>query len=175
MPFSIRPSRRYSVQCALLVPLCALAVLVTDIPSAIGQPSTLPSYIFDGGAGYIYAQGTWIGETPSRDPYWRDYAFQTSEINCYRVRKTCLEARAVWIKDMMLSYLLEYNIREWDQEKVIAVLDGSAATIELKFDLKKQVALLTQTEKPELPNPRKLPVYAHLDDGMKAIEKAKGR
>jgi hypothetical protein len=121
----------------LRVPLCALAVLATDIPSAIGQPLILPPYIFDGGANYIYAQGTWIGDTPSRDPYWRDYALQTSEINCYRVRKTCLEARAVWIKDMMLSYLLEYNIREWDQDKVIAVSDWGAATIELKLDLKK--------------------------------------
>jgi hypothetical protein len=175
MPFSIRPYRCFPMQCALLVPLCALAVLVTDIPSAIGQPSTLPSYIFDGGADYIYAQGTWIWDTPSRDPYWRDYALQTSEINCYRVRKTCLEARALWKDDMMLSSLLEYNIREWDQGKVIAVLDGAAATIELRFDLKNQVVLLTHTEKPELPNPRKLPAYAHLDDGMKAIEKAKGK
>jgi hypothetical protein len=76
---------------------------------------------------------------------------------------------------MMLSSLLEYNIREWDQGKVIAVLDGAAATIELRFNLKNQVVLLTHTKKPELPNPRKLPTYAHLDDGMKAIEKAKGR
>ena len=163
MPFTLRPYRRFSVQCTLLVTLCVLAVLVTGIPSAIGQPSILPTYIFDGGTDYIYAQGTWIGDTPSKDPYWRDFALQTSEINCYRVRKTCLEARAAWIKDMMLSYLLEYNIREWDQGILIAVLDGAAATIELKFDLKKQVVLMTHTEKPELPNPSKLPAYAHLD------------
>jgi hypothetical protein len=46
MPFSIRPHRRSPVQCALIVPLCALAVLVAGIPSAIGQPSILPAYIF---------------------------------------------------------------------------------------------------------------------------------
>jgi len=176
MHFSIRPYRHFPVQCALLVPLCALGFLVTAIPLAIGQPLNLPAYNFDGGTDYIYAQGTWIGDTPGRDyTYWHDHALQTSEIYCYRLRKTCFEARAVWIKDIMLSNLLEYNIREWDQEKVIAVLDGSVATIELKFDLKKQVVLLTHTEKPELQIPRKLPDYAHLDNGMKAIEKAKGK
>ena len=175
MPFILCPYWRLPVHCALPMVLCALGVLVTDIPSATAQPSNLPPYIFDGGAAYIYAQGTWIGDTPSRDPYWKDFALQTSEIRCYRVRKTCHEARALWKGDMMLSNLLDYNISEWDEGKVIAVLDGAAATIELRFDLKKQVVLLMHTEKPELPNSRKLPAYAHLDDGMKAIEKEKGR
>lgn len=175
MFFTIRPYRPWPMRYAFLLPLCALAVLATGIPSAIGQPLILPPYMFSGGADYIFVQGTWIGDTPDRSSYWRDFSLQTSEINCHRVRKTCLEARAAWYKDMMFAYLLEYNIREWDEDKVVAVDDGRVATIELRVDIKKQVVLLTRTEKPELPNASKLPEYAHLDDGMKAIENAKGK
>jgi hypothetical protein len=174
MPY-VLSSYRESVQCATLMFLWALMVLAIDIPSAMGQPSILPPYRFDGGPDYIFAEGSWIGDTPARDPYWRDFAFQTSTIRCDRVRMTCLEARASWKSGVMFSKLVEYNVRQWDQDKVIALLDGMAATIELRFDLKKQVIVLTHDEKPELHSPRRLPAFAHLDDGTKAIENAKTR
>jgi hypothetical protein len=52
-------------------------------------------------------------------------------------------------------------------------LEGAAATIELSFDVKRKVVLLTHNEKVELPSSRKFPDHAHMDDGFKAIEKVK--
>jgi hypothetical protein len=88
--------------------------------------------------------GSWVGDFPgSRDPYFKDFALQTSEIACYKTPGVCFEARAVSKGPVMYSSLIEYKIIEWNAGKMVAVLEGAAAIIELTVDLKKDLAFLT--------------------------------
>jgi hypothetical protein len=74
----------------------------------------------------------------------------------------------------MLAQILQYEIRAWTPEEVVAVLDGGAATVEIRFDRTKQVVTMIETEKASTVQARRLPVYAHLgggDEAMKASER----
>lgn len=116
---------------------------------------------------YANATGSWISDSP--DGYFHDNPFQTSEISCYKSRGFCIEARALKnpSTNNILAMNLEYEIKTWQPDKVVASLDGSAATIEITFDRKKKIVTLVETEKPEAAGASRLPVYAHLDDGEK--------
>lgn len=148
------------------------AVILQGTPSiAFGNPDILPQYSFNRGADYVHLTGSWIGDTPdSGDPYFRDFAIQTSEITCYKARRVCFEARAVSKGRVMYSKLIEYQVIEWNGDKILAVLDGTAATIELAVNFKNEIVFLT-TKQRHSAGKNQLPDRAHLDDGMKAIQR----
>lgn len=147
---------------------------IYSILSSATGPFGLPVYNFYSAEDYIGVTGSWVAD--SDDAYFKDFPIQTSEINCYKSRGFCFEARA--LKDStytghLLASLLEYEIKSWEPNKVVAVLDGRAATIELTFDTVKKVVTFVRSEKAEIEGAAKLPSYAHMDDGQKAIEFSK--
>jgi len=160
---------------ALVVLLCV--IVLEFFPSAASSdPGNLPQYSFNQGAGYIHATGSWIGDSPgSGDPYFKDFVIQTSEIACYKTLGVCLEARAVSKGPVMYSNLIEYKIVEWDSDTLTAILEGTAATIEFSVDLKKKLVFLTNKQKHDVGGRNQLPDHAHLDDGVKAIQRAKSQ
>ena len=148
------------------------AVVLQIIASiAFANPEILPQYSLNKAADYVHATGSWIGDSSdSGDPYFRDFAIQTSEIACYKSRRLCFEARAVSKGYVMYSNLIDYMVIEWNPTKILAVLEGTAATIELVVDLKKEIVLLTSKQRHGA-DEGQLPDRAHLDDGMKAIRR----
>ena len=66
----------------------------------------------------------------------------------------------------MLSDLIEYKIQRWDSHEINAILDGTAATIVIRLDLKTDRISLVHTEKSDKRLDR-----AHLADGTEAIKK----
>lgn len=160
---------------ALSAILCAI-VLGLHPSTAFSDPGILPQYSFNKGGEYIHATGSWVGDSPgSGDPYFKDFVLQTSEIACYKTPGVCFEARAVSKGPVMYSSLIEYKIIEWNSDKMVAVLEGAAATIELTVDLKKELAFLTNKQKPGAGRTSEFLDHAHLDDGMKAIQRATGK
>lgn len=158
-----------------VVLLCAI-VLELFPSAASSDTGNLPQYNFNQDAGYIHATGSWIGDSPgSGDPYFKDFVIQTSEIACYKTRGVCLEARAVSKGPVMYSNLIEYKIVEWNSDVLTAMLEGTAATIEFNVDLKKKRVFLITKQKHDVGGRNHLPDHAHLDDGVKAIQRASGR
>lgn len=152
--------------------LVAVSLVVgIAIGKFIGESSFgLPGYQFYTKADYVRVQGTWIAD--SQNSTFTENTFRTSEISCYRDRALCLEARAIKADATgnILAMVLEYEVKVWDSDKTIAVLDAAAAVIEIKFDKIKEVVTLIATEKSENKDTRQLPSYAHLDDGWKVAE-----
>lgn len=160
---------------ALFVFLCAM-VLELHPSAAFSDPGILPQYSFSQSAGYIHITGSWVGDSPgSGDPYFKDFVIQTSEIACYKTSGVCFEARAVSKGPVMYSNLIEYKIIEWNSDKLIAILEGAAATIEFSVDLKKELVFLTSKQKLDVGRKKELPDHAHLDDGVKAIQRARSQ
>lgn len=159
----------------LLTLLCA--IVLEFFPSAASSdPGILPEYYFDQGADYIRATGSWIGDSPgSGDPYFKDFVIQTNEIDCYKTLGICFEARAVLKGPVMYSDLIKYNIVTWNADTLAAMMEGAAATIEFRVDLKKKLVFLVTKQKRYVGGRSQLPDHAHLDDGVKAIQRAKGR
>lgn len=157
--------------------ICNVAVLfAASTALAFNEQIMLPQYSFVHGANFVRATGSWIGDSPeSGDPYFNDFALQTTELSCDRGRGVCTEARAVWKAPVLLSYLNEYKIAEWTSDYLVAVLDGSAAKIEITFDFNKKLVLLTHKEKTKSTMVNKLPDRAHLDDGAKVVQKTLGK
>lgn len=157
---------------ALLIFL--FAILLQMSPSIVfGNPEILPQYSFNKGPDYIHASGSCVGDSPgSGDPYFRDFAVQTSEIACHKARGICFEARAVSKGPVMYSNLMEYKIIGWNPARLLAVLEGTAATIELTVDLRKELVFLTSKQRHDAGGRSQFPDHAHLDDGMKAIQRA---
>lgn len=161
----------------IFLALVSVAVLFAPCTAlASDEQIMLPQYSLTHGTNFVRATGSWIGDSPeSGDPYFKNFVLQTSEISCDKEPGVCTEARAVWKAPVLLSYLNEYKIVEWTSDHLTAVLDGSAAKIELAVDFKKGLILLTHKEKVNLPMANKLPDRAHLDDGAKAVQRALGR
>lgn len=155
--------------------LCAIAL--EFFPSAASSdPGILPEYYFNQEADWIHATGSWIGDSPgSGDPYFKDFVIQTSEIDCYKTLGICFEARAVLKGPVMYSDLIKYKIVEWNSDTLAAMLEGATATIEFSVDLKKKRVFLVTKQKHDVGGRSQLPDHAHLDDGVKAIQRAKGR
>jgi hypothetical protein len=73
----------------------------------------------------------------------------------------------------MLTQSFEYKITRWTAQEVGALYDGLAGAIEIKIDIPKKLVTMVETEKQGTEGARRLPAYAHLDDGAKAIEASK--
>lgn len=148
--------------------LLLLMSMQLTVPSVWGDSLILPGYQFSKGNNWVVAAGSWVGDSPeSGDPYFEDFVIQTSELRCQKIEGKCFEARALLKGRVMFTNLNEYKIQQWDSEKVIAVLDGTAATIEITFDMNKGRVSLAHVEKSDKRLDR-----AHLADGSEVIKKA---
>ena len=151
--------------------LVVVIIVQMQLSFAWGDSMVLPHYYFHKGNEWIRVGGSWVGDSPeSSDPYFKDFALQTSELACMRVQAICFEARAVKKGAVLLSYLLEYKVERWDTERVIAVLDGAAAIIRIIFDKQRDTVSLVHTEK----SGKKLD-RAHLADGIEAVGRAEAK
>lgn len=120
---------------------------------------------------YIGAGGSWISD--SNSGIISEQPINTTDISCYQSRGICSEARAYKAKEgaeNILAQLLEYEIKSWTPQEVVAVLDGRAGTIEIHFDRVKKVVTMIESEKAEIEGARALPAYAHLGGGQEAID-----
>jgi hypothetical protein len=73
----------------------------------------------------------------------------------------------------MITQSFEYKITSWTAQEVSALSDGLAGTIAIKIDIPKKLVAMVETEKQGINGARRLPAYAHLDDGNKALEASK--
>jgi hypothetical protein len=71
------------------------------------------------------------------------------------------------------AQLLQYEIKSWTPQLVVAASEGRAAVVEIRFDRTKQVVTMIETEKATLPQARRLPAYAHLGGGEEAMNAAR--
>ena len=69
-----------------------------------------------------------------------------------------------------MAQLLEYEIKSWTPQEVVAILDGRAVTIEIRFDRVKKVVTMIESEKAEIEGARALPAYAHLGGVQEALD-----
>ena len=132
-------------------------------------PWGTPVFYDDGD--YVSAQGSWISD--SSNGKIAEQKINTTDISCLQSRGLCIEARAYkadGASGNLLAQALEYEIKSWTPQEVIAVLDGRAGTIEIRFDRTKKVVTMAESEKAEIEGARALPAYAHLGGGMEAIE-----
>ncbi len=120
---------------------------------------------------YITAGGSWVSD--SENGIISGQPINTTEINCLQSRGFCTEGRAYKAKEgteNILAQILEYEIKSWTPQEVVAVLDGRAGTIEIHFDRTKKVVTMIESEKAEIEGVRALPAYAHLGGGQEAID-----
>ncbi len=127
--------------------------------------------VFYDGGDYVSAQGSWISD--SSNGIIAEQKINTTDISCLQSRGLCIEARAYKADSAsgnLLAQKLEYEIKSWTPQEVVAVLDGRAGTIEIRFNRTKKVVTMTESEKAEIEGARALPAYAHLGGGTEAIE-----
>jgi hypothetical protein len=152
-----------------LLPIVILSLLFGGgLGYRLGNPSLgFPSYSFSdfNPDEFAYAVGSWVSDSP--EGYFHDHPFQTSEISCYRFQALCIESRALLNRgtNNIFALTLQYQVKTWQPEKVVAVLDGSAVTIEITFDRNNKVVTVVETQKAA----GTVPVYAHLGDGRWAV------
>ncbi len=123
----------------------------------------LTPYNFQATSDYVRAQGSWISDT--NRGFIAETPVNAVEIFCDRTLGYCMEARAYKHRNLtgsLLSQLFQYKITRWTPEEVVALLDGGAGTIELRFDIRKKIVTMTEAEKTEHEGARELPAYAHL-------------
>ena len=135
-----------------------------------GGSLSLPGVTFADGGDFIIAVGSWISD--SNSGIIGEQRINTTEISCRQSRKLCIEARAYKGNignGNLLAQILEYQVKSWTPQEIVAVLDGRAATIEIHFHRTKKVVTMIESEKAEIEGARALPAYAHLGDGWEAI------
>lgn len=150
------------------------AILYNQKTWGIDLPWQLGAQISDQ-ENYISAQGSWISDSKNG---FMNYVFNTTDLACDQSRGTCFEARAYKAREGTSSLLvqrLEYQIKNWSVDEVVAVLDGLAATHEIKIDRIKKVVTWVGNEKPTAAGASKLPSYAHLGGGNEAMAAMKIR
>jgi len=141
-------------------------------PQATCTPSLAwgDSAQFSDSGDYVSALGSWVSD--SADGIIRQIQINTVEVSCYRPQRVCNEARAM-MNDRSGNWqaqLLQYEIKSWTPELVVASSEGRAAVVEIRFDKTKQVVTMIETEKATLPQARRLPAYAHLGGGNEAMK-----
>lgn len=161
----------------LLIAVSLLAVIEGFIiyknHSSVTGSFTLPPYDFYSTDDYIRAYGSWISEsaggTITAGPV------NTTELSCYQPRALCIEARASKMKDtgQIVAQRIDYKIKKWTPEEVVATYQDKNTTVELHLDRVRKVVTSIEIEKGTAEKPSKFPYYAHMEDGKKAIEKAK--
>jgi hypothetical protein len=163
--------KTYIVAVSIIAGIILLVVLILRLKP--GETITLPAADFVSSDGYVIAHGSWVADTNfgviSTTP------INTTEIKCYQSTGYCNESRS-YKNDAtgnMLSQSFEYKITSWTAQQVNALYEGLAGTIELKIDIPKHLVMMVETEKQGIEGARRLPAYAHLDDGTKAIEASK--
>ncbi len=125
--------------------------------------------VFYDGGDYVSAKGSWISDSSNRIIAWQK--INTTDVSCSKSRMLCIEARAFEAPTgSLLSQKLEYEIRSWTPQEIVAVLDGLAGTIELRFDRTKKIVTMIDSEKAEIEGASTLPAYAHLGGGPEAVE-----
>jgi len=137
---------------------------------SFGLPYGSGATFYDNG-NYVSAGGSWISN--SENGIISGQPINTTEINCFQSRGFCTEGRAYKAKEgteNILAQLLEYEIKSWTPQEVVAILDGGAGTIEIHFDRTKKVVTMIESEKAEIEGARILPAYAHLGGGQEAID-----
>jgi hypothetical protein len=134
---------------------------------------SLPGADFSSAADYVRAHGSWIADTDFGIIH--ETPINTTEIKCYRSTGYCKESRSYKndVTGNMLSQSFEYKITNWTVQEISGVYDGLAGAIEIRIDIPKKLITMTETEKQGAEGARKLPAYAHLGDGTKALEAAR--
>src|SRR5262249_26720019 len=116
------------------------------------------------GAETIQIRGSWVLESGAKTNR------NTVELSCDKNRHTCLQASA--IKNNANGYLgvtaIEYQIKKWSPEQVIATIEGPAERTRIHICRLKQVVTSAPWEKP-VNSAARLPIYAHLDDDGKSV------
>ena len=160
--------KTYIVAVSIIAGVILLVALILRLKP--GEMITLPAADFVSSDGYVIAHGSWVADTNfgviSAAP------INTTEIKCYQSTGHCTESRS-YKNDAtgnMLTQSFEYKITSWTPQEVSARYDGLAGAIELKIDLPKKLVTMVETEKQGIEGARRLPAYAHLDDGTKALE-----
>ncbi len=136
---------------------------------SFGLPYGNGATFYDNG-NYVSAGGSWVSD--SENGIISEQPINTAEINCFQSRGFCTEGRAYKAKkgtENILAQILEYEIKSWTPQDVVAVLDARAGTIEIRFDRIKKIVTMTESEKAEIEGARVLPAYAHLGGGQEAM------
>jgi hypothetical protein len=112
-----------------------------------------PAIFFSDTGNRISINGAWLPpiiNSENRSP--ARTLLTNSDIICDRVKNICQESRATirFLDDRNMSmnaFMVEYSIKEWDNEFIIATVNWPVRTDELRINRRKKSATLIQTEK----------------------------
>jgi hypothetical protein len=163
--------KAYIVAVSIIAGIILLVLLSLRLKP--GETITLPAADFVSSEGYVIAHGSWVADT--NFGVISEAPINTAEIKCYQSTGYCSESRS-YKNDAtgdMITQSFEYKITSWTAQEVSALSDGLAGTIAIKIDIPKKLVAMVETEKQGINGARRLPAYAHLDDGNKALEASK--
>jgi hypothetical protein len=145
-------------------------IALSQPPQATCRPSLAwASAQFSDSGDYVSAMGSWVPD--SAGGIVRDIRINTVEVSCFRPQRICNEARAMMNERSgnWQAQLLQYEIKSWTPELVVATYEARAGALELRFDRTTKLVTMIDTENPSLPGARRLPAYAHLGGGNEAM------
>ena len=135
----------------------------------------LPPFTFKDEDDSIFAEGAWIFKSPEELFY--KHPINSAVILCSKVDNSCEETRerldGRFGAIVLASEVINYEIKEWNDEQVIATADLPVAVNEIRINRPKQSVIQIRTEKPSIENAAAQPFIRELGDGEWAMQKFK--
>lgn len=121
----------------------------------------------------IIVSGSWIADSDN-GVFAQYQQINASQILCDGSLGLCIEARAIKnpLNDNLLVQILEYQIKSWTPQEVVAVYERRAGGYEIHLNRAKKAVTMIDYENEEIEGARTLPAYAHLGCGEEAMKAA---
>lgn len=122
-----RLKRGFAIVCILFLGGALLfgAMSVMNLYVDTKVPVALSPFmdVTKGGTDFVQVAGTWTrhGRTEKSA---LGYPLQTSTIDCNRVERRCIEARAYVSGNLLGSELVTYDVQKWGKESIVMKNDG---------------------------------------------------